>query len=61
MLSPMYHLRELWLPYIRNSRLDGQIESEELYLPVKEPTSSDCLRAHKRYRAAHAYVAATFI
>ena len=30
-------------------------------MPVKEPASSDCLRAHKRYRAAHAYVAATFI
>ena len=46
---------------VRNSRLDGQIEREELYLPVKEPTSWDCLRAHKRYRAALAYVAATFI
>ena len=46
---------------VRNSRLDGHIEREELYVPVKEPTSWDCLCAHKRYRAALAYVAATFI
>ena len=44
---------------VRDSRLhvDGKIEREELYLPVKEPTSSDCLPEHKQkveYRAAHA-------
>ena len=37
----MYHFafaRAVPVVAVRNSRLDGQIEREELYLPVKEPT-----------------------